>query len=53
MSSTKESIKKLLEEKRQGTKNQGMKKRPESNIAKGSQTDKSQRTNASMVNKSV
>jgi len=53
MSSTKESIKKLLEEKRQGTKNQGTKKHANKNMIAGSQTDKGQRTGPSMVNKSI
>ena len=53
MSSTKDSIKKLLEEKRQGTKNQGSKKQANKNMAANSQTNKSQRTGASMVNKSI
>ena len=53
MSSTKDSIKKLLEEKRQGTKKQGTQKRAEKNAIAGSQTNKSQRTGPSMVNKSI
>jgi len=53
MSSTKDSIKRLLEEKRQGTKSQGTKKRVDKTMVAGSQTNKSQRTGPSMVNKSI
>ena len=53
MSSTQDSIKKLLEEKRQGTKQQGVKKRADKAMVADSQTNKSQRTGHSMVNKSV
>jgi len=53
MSSTQDSIKKLLEEKRQGTKQQGVKKRADKAMVADSQTNKSQRTGPSMVNKSI
>ena len=53
MSSTKESIKKMLEEKRQGTKNQGSKKRADKSMVANSQTSRSKRSSSSSVNKSV
>ena len=54
MSSTKESIKKMLEEKRQGTKNQGMHKKADKNLGnKAGQTTNNQRSRSSTVNKSV
>jgi len=53
MSSTKDSIKKLLEEKRQGTKNQGNKKHADKNKVVKSQTSRSQRNSGSTVNKSI
>jgi len=53
MSSTKDSIKKLLEEKRQGTKNQDNKKRADKNISGNAQTGRVQRSSSSAVNKSV
>jgi hypothetical protein len=53
MSSTKDSIQKILEAKRQSTQNQGSKKRADKNLGRGAQTNQSQRTGGSMVNKSV
>jgi len=54
MSNTKESIKKMLEEKRQGTKNQGTQKKADKTLgAKAGQTTNSQRQRSSTVNKSV
>ena len=53
MSSTKDAMKKILEAKQQGTKNQGLKKRADKSMGGGSQTNKSQRSGGSMVNKSV
>jgi len=51
--STKTAIQKMLEEKRQKTQNQGMKKRADKSIGRGSQTNQSQRSGVSMVNKSI
>ena len=58
MSTTKESIKKILEEKRQGTKNQGMKnqgahKKVDKTLGREAQTTRSQRSRSSTVNKSI
>ena len=53
MSTTKDSIKKMLEEKRQATKNQGSKKRADKNISGNAQTSRAQRSSSSAVNKSV
>ena len=53
MSSTKESIKKILEEKRQGTKNQGIHKKADKTLGRAGQTTNRQRSRSSSVNKSV
>jgi len=53
MSSTKTAIQKMLEEKRQGTKNQGSKKRADKMLGKAGQTSSNQRSAGSTVNKSV
>jgi len=53
MSTTKESIKKMLEEKRQGTKNQGKHKKADKTLGKSGQTTSNQRSRSSSVNKSV
>ena len=53
MSNTKESIKKMLEEKRQGTKNQGVHQRADKTMGKSAQTTRNQRSRSSTVNKSV
>ena len=54
MSNTKESIKKMLEEKKQGTKNQGgAQKKADKTLGKTGQTTRNQRQRSSTVNKSV
>lgn len=53
MSNTKDAIKKMLEQKRQGTKNQAGLKRADKNLGKGGQTSNNQRSAGSTVNKSV
>ena len=54
MSTTKESIKKMLEEKREGTKNQGgTHKKADKTLGKVGQTTRNQRSRSSTVNKSV
>jgi len=53
MSSTKESIKKMLEEKRQGTKSQGTHQKADKKLGKTGQTTNNQRHRSSTVNKSV
>ena len=54
MSNTKESIKKMLEEKRQGTKNQGTQhKKADKTLGRAGQTTNNQRPRSSTVNKSV
>ena len=54
MSTTKDSIKKMLEEKRQGTKNQGSgNKKAAKNLGGNAQTSRAQRSSSSSVNKSV
>jgi len=54
MSSTKDSIKKMLEEKRQGTKQQGSgNKKAAKNLGGNAQTSRAQRSSSSAVNKSV
>ena len=53
MSTTKESIKKMLEEKRQGTKNQGTLKKADKKIGGAGKAVNNQRNRSSSVNKSV
>lgn len=53
MPTTKDAMKKLLESKQLGTKNQGAKKRADKSMGGSAQTNKSQRSGGSMVNKSV
>ncbi|MCL1949458.1 MAG: hypothetical protein FWF59_06980 [Turicibacter sp.] len=53
MTTTKDSIKKMLEQKRQGTKNQGSLKRADKNLGKGGQTSNNQRSAGATVNKSI
>jgi len=53
MSSTKEAMRKILEQKKQGTKNQGNNKRADKTLGRAGQTSNNQRSAGSTVNKSV
>ena len=53
MSTTKSSIQKILEAKRQGTKNQGSKRKADKSLGSQGQTQNQQRSSSSMVNKSI
>jgi len=53
MSTTKDSIKKMLEEKKQGTKNQGTHKKADKTLGRAGKATNNQRSRSSTVNKSV